>query len=294
MARAYSVRHEAHRDLKLDKDRDYQKGRDVAALQAAGERRLDARGMGRYAVAVDGVYGPATALMARKAIWALGAPLANVENVRTEHDPEHPQLEGVLPVWAQDLIRHPGRRTEEQLGRARDRRDELNPEPSRSGLVVVARDVHGVYRTGGYGEHTVVEWDVHHAAGPRPATMGEAIALIRSYDRSHAAKWRGGIGYHEIYDADGRIYAVRAPGAIGAHVALKNTGRYGVCFLDNFESRRPTAAQLRTLRARATEAPPAGLPDLRRLRGPYGHREVPGQSTACPGRYMLPHVQALR
>lgn len=151
---------------------------------------------------------------------------------------------------------------------------------------------HGFKRTSGYGALGPIRHvTVHHSAGPRPASMRQAVALIRSYDDQHTRLYGGGIGYHEIIDTQGRVYPVRSAQAKGAHTRLHNTQNYGISLLDNFDERRPTRAQLDTLAHRLTQPPPAGsgLPDLRR-ENIRGHYEWPDNSTACPGRFLKPHV----
>jgi len=156
-----------------------------------------------------------------------------------------------------------------------------------------------VYRTANSGPRPygalgpIVRCTVHHTAGPQPATYEQAVALIRGYDRQHLEQYGGGIGYHEMIDPAGRLFVVRDKLAKGAHTRLENAGNYGLNLLGNFETSEPTPAALKTLRRRLTEAPPKGLPDLRRVEV-RGHQEWPGQATACPGRNLLPEVRAIR
>lgn len=150
-----------------------------------------------------------------------------------------------------------------------------------------------VWRTGGYGSlGPIHDVTVHHDAGTRPTTFEAVRARIVNYDAMHTNLYGGGIGYHEIIDQDGRVWPVRSPQAKGAHTGRRNTSNYGICVLGNFETQEPTAEQLRTLRARLTQPPKDGLPDLRghRVRG---HQDWPGQNTACPGKNLKPHVRAL-
>lgn len=134
---------------------------------------------------------------------------------------------------------------------------------------------------------------VHHDAGVIRFTMDSVRKMIRAYDTQHMNQYGGGIGYHEIIDGRGRIWRTRSSSSKGAHVAGNNTNTYGIMLTGNFEERdTPTKAQLDTLHIRLTQAPPAGLPDLRNKK-PYGHKEIVNNS-ACPGRRLLPWVQEFR
>lgn len=137
---------------------------------------------------------------------------------------------------------------------------------------------------------------VHHDADV--ISPGYSLEFIRGkligYDRAHAAKWGGGIGYHEAIDPQGRIHQMRSRLAKGAHVGGFNSGNYGLMLLGNFELQSPTPEQLETLRHRLTQPPAPGLPDLRGKRV-RGHQDwpPPGGSTACPGKALVPHVKRL-
>lgn len=116
MARSWSVVAEPHRDLKVDL-RDPQRGEDVRALQAACLRRLDARGIHRT-FEIDGIFGPKTAAALDTAAHFLGALEETTERV-------------VFPIGAQQLVRYPGRRNDQQLQRAGDRMERLRRDRAR-------------------------------------------------------------------------------------------------------------------------------------------------------------------
>lgn len=196
---------------------------------------------------------------------------------------------GVVTASEARHIKKRAKRVDECLWYIERRKDQL---ASRSGLTVAR--AHGFYRTRGYGHMpSLTDVIVHHTAGPRPASMRETVALIRAYDAMHSRLYGGGIGYHELIDPQGRVYPTRAATAVGAHTARANTGRYGIAFLDNFDERKPTRAQLDTLHKRLRDRPPGGLPDLRGL-PVSGHRDwahlSPYNRTACPGAHLIPVV----
>lgn len=137
---------------------------------------------------------------------------------------------------------------------------------------------------------------VHHdAAIIRPDADMRFVALrLLAFDRQHTSQYGGGIGYHEAIDPAGRVWRTRMSYARGAHTGGQNTSNYGILVMGNFEVQDPTPAQLRTLRKRLVEMPPAGFPDLRG-KPVRGHRDWPGptNATACPGRSLIPHVKRL-
>lgn len=135
---------------------------------------------------------------------------------------------------------------------------------------------------------------VHHTAGSRPRTLAAEQAEMRSIQRQHMAGSRGepfnDIGYNDVIAPSGRILEGRGFGVRGAHTKGHNTRTIGVSLMGNLDNRRPTLRQraalvwyVRRMRARG-----AKIVDVK------GHCEMPGQSTACPGRYGMPLVKLAR
>lgn len=140
MARVYSRGSEPHRVLVLDRRRDWQRGEDVLALQHAVNRRLRARGLDHYLVRDDTAsYDESTALACRKAVWALGALLATVNQITTRV--AHGQ--GALSIGSQRLIRYPGSRVNAQLDRAEARHDAILAAAQRAGVRIGDNHVTG-------------------------------------------------------------------------------------------------------------------------------------------------------
>lgn len=139
---------------------------------------------------------------------------------------------------------------------------------------------------------------IHHG-GPVGAprwTFKTAAQTARSWQDYHmdVHGWND-IGYHYLMDALGRLYEGRPTAALGAHVALQNSNRVGIVLMQDGRFHGLTFQQRKTLRKlMRSEHERLGLPALRRLAkhpgdewGVFGHREVPGQSTECPGREIL-------
>lgn len=119
------------------------------------------------------------------------------------------------------------------------------------------------------------------------------ISAIKNIARHHSASVSGGWdsfwnfwhgtrgwgtgGYHEIILRDGSVQLCYDPHEITNGVANNNTGTFHICVVGNGQF---TEAQERTFYERCTM-------HLARFNLPIsavkGHREFPGQSTACPG-----------
>lgn len=134
---------------------------------------------------------------------------------------------------------------------------------------------------------------VHHDGLPpvalsSPAAVAGRIELIRA---GHRGRGWGDIGYHLVVDPLGNAWQGRPLVWQGAHVKNHNEGNIGILVLGNFESSRPTEAQLETLRRNLEMLGRFyGVP----ARSIYTHREWPGASTLCPGRHLQSRMDGVR
>lgn len=124
---------------------------------------------------------------------------------------------------------------------------------------------------------------VHHTAGGAPRTKLAEEQEMRAIQRLHqlGRGWND-IGYNYVIMPSGRVYEGRGFGIRGAHTANHNTGTIGVSFAGNYETHHPTTRQLiafRLLRARLRQ-------HGAKITAIKGHRQMPGQSTACPGKHL--------
>jgi hypothetical protein len=131
---------------------------------------------------------------------------------------------------------------------------------------------------------------VHHTAFATSGIGGTSFAAearhMRAIQRWHFERRFVTIGYHLVISPSGRVFAGRPLDRLGAHTLGFNTGSVGICLMGNFQLERPTRAALAALRDARTVLVPGGTSVPLR-----GHKEHPGHhSTACPGRYLLPHV----
>ncbi len=131
----------------------------------------------------------------------------------------------------------------------------------------------------------------HYTAGPRARNAAELAAEMRKDHGIHAAQGWGGLAYDYMVADDGTIGLGNPIRRKGAHVAGNNTGNVGIsCPATTGD--RPTEDQARSLRWLLANAHTRALPaehrspvDLRRLIL-LGHKEFPGNATACPGLFI--------
>ncbi|MBI5240909.1 MAG: N-acetylmuramoyl-L-alanine amidase, partial [Elusimicrobia bacterium] len=88
---------------------------------------------------------------------------------------------------------------------------------------------------GEYSVHLPDRLTMHHTAGRRPATYGEAAAEMRFIQDFHinGRGWTD-IGYHFVVSPTGEVFEGRPEGVRGAHVLNHNTGNLGVSFMGNY------------------------------------------------------------
>jgi N-acetylmuramoyl-L-alanine amidase len=153
-----------------------------------------------------------------------------------------------------------------------------------------ARPVNGSYAALGPLRSVVI-----HHGGPVGAprmTFKDAAQTCRDWQAYHQNTngWTD-IGYHYLVDGLGRMYRGRPVWAMGAHVLRQNTGRVGINFMQDGRYHRLTEQQRETLiklfrkKHKALDLP--AFADLVNHPGDdwgvFGHRQVPGQATECPG-----------
>lgn len=121
---------------------------------------------------------------------------------------------------------------------------------------------------------------IHHSASPDNQTPN----VIASY---HINKngW-GGIGYHFLIAKDGTVYYVGDISTARANVANLNEKVIGICLIGNFTSGRMPASEQLDSAHKLCSFFINDYPDLANIlswESVRGHKELPGQSTACPG-----------
>jgi N-acetylmuramoyl-L-alanine amidase len=92
--------------------------------------------------------------------------------------------------------------------------------------------------------------------------------------------WRD-VGYHYIIERDGKV--VKGRTGTGAHCKAggMNSKGIGIAMIGNMNNRKPTAAQYASMiELSAKLSKEHNIP----VKNILGHKEVPGASTACPGK----------
>lgn len=121
---------------------------------------------------------------------------------------------------------------------------------------------------------------IHHTAGPDTQTPTE----IANYHINNNG-W-GGIGYHFLISKDGIVYYVGDISTARANVANLNDQVIGICLIGNFtQGREPQSAQLDSAN-KLCDFFINNYPLLSNLDSwdkVRGHKDLPGQSTVCPG-----------
>ena len=121
---------------------------------------------------------------------------------------------------------------------------------------------------------------IHHSAGPDSQTADD----IANY-HINSNGW-GGIGYHFLIGKDGTVFYVGDISTARANVANLNEQVIGSCLIGNFTSgREPSSEQLDSAH-KLCDFFISSYPDLSNVTSwdsVRGHKELPGQSTTCPG-----------
>lgn len=255
----------------MDRD-DPQRGSDIWQLQLELNQRARARDLGQQ-VAVDGVYGPVTDALAHDVAYTYGAAQKFLDQAGFG--------EGL-----QRLVRFPGRRTPAQRAR-----DQLRRKPR---IITSAQlGLRFQYLWGQKG--TPFRGADHYTADSRAQTGDALVEKVKVYHRLHG----GGVAYEALFADDGTIVLGNPADRKGAAVAGQNSGMWNISHPGTTGDLIAPAA-LRSMRwylahAHTTQIPAAyrSPVDLRRAGFDWrGHREHPGQSTACPGD-MLPQYKEL-
>lgn len=162
----------------------------------------------------------------------------------------------------------------------------------------IGRDVWGAQYPAGSGSRSLpcTEAWLHHSVTstlPVTATVEQESVEMRRVERIGQTKFGQGFSYNLAAFPSGRLYVGCGVRRVGAHTGGRNTRALGVVLMGNYDV-MPLPAPLRAV-----------LPDLLRFafkegwidRAAFdgGHRDVPGASTACPGRHAyaaLPGINA--
>lgn len=127
---------------------------------------------------------------------------------------------------------------------------------------------------------------VHHTAGPKDQTW-QAIAQAHVTGRQWA-----GIGYH-VGIRRGAVSYLGDAGQARACCLDQNHRVLCVCLTGNYEADAVDQADADALRRVTAVVQKWAQATIGRQLSVKGHREVPGQQTACPGAHLLPLVHEI-
>lgn len=129
--------------------------------------------------------------------------------------------------------------------------------------------------------HTLV---VHHTAGAAPSKLADAKRQMREIERQHMDDngWSGP-GYNVVIDRAGRVWEARGLHLVGAHTLGHNTRTFGVSFMGNYETMELNRRQRIAYFALKRRLRLHGF----RFVAIRGHRQMPNQATACPGKNVM-------
>jgi hypothetical protein len=133
---------------------------------------------------------------------------------------------------------------------------------------------------------------VHHSVTPMLADPAQTVRDIQRGHLTHPKYDYSDIAYHELVDHRGDAWEGRGFDYRDGATWGQSGQSLSVCLLMNAEAMLPTAAMLDGLVNRIVAAARAG-----RLAAGFeilGHRDAPGNATACPGRHVhaaLPEVR---
>lgn len=109
---------------------------------------------------------------------------------------------------------------------------------------------------------------------------------MRLLDQIGQDRFGGGISYTWLIPPSGRIYEGHGVDRQGAHTGGRNDRARAICFIGNYDTHKPTAAQVRSAAWLLQESKRRGWLKAARLNG--GHRDV--KETACPGRHAYERI----
>ncbi|NCT91330.1 hypothetical protein GXB85_10250 [Cellulomonas sp. APG4] len=148
---------------------------------------------------------------------------------------------------------------------------------------------------------------VHHTAGTNTYSSSQVPAVLRGIQNFHVTgRGWSDIGYNFLVDRFGRLWEGRAGGILnttkGIHAAAFNGVTSGISVMGNFDqvgvssTIRNSLARLIAWKLAVHGVGASGTMVYNGTSYPVivGHRDVPGTSTACPGRYLYSALPTLR
>ncbi|MBK1785145.1 N-acetylmuramoyl-L-alanine amidase [Prauserella cavernicola] len=134
--------------------------------------------------------------------------------------------------------------------------------------------------------------DLQWVDADRDGVDDDEERAMRTLEDIGQDRFNGGISYTFLVMPSGRIYEGHGVGRQGAHTGGRNDIARAICFVGNYETHRPTQAQLRAAAWLLQHGKARGWWKAARLNG--GHQDL--KPTACPGKHAydaIDHINAL-
>ncbi|MES2209431.1 MAG: peptidoglycan recognition family protein [Chloroflexota bacterium] len=163
-------------------------------------------------------------------------------------------------------------------------------------MEIIGRKAWGARHDNGFGPAPVPAdrvW-LHHsvtASGAPNSSLAVDTLSVRQLEEIGQARFGRGISYTFAVCPSGRVFEGHSIDRQGAHTKNDNTRGRGIVLVGNYDVHTPTGPALDAV----AELLVRGA-DLGWWRRPYlagGHRDAPGASTACPGRYAYAAIGAI-
>lgn len=161
---------------------------------------------------------------------------------------------------------------------------------------IISRSTWGARHGTGWGNRSVgrlTKW-LHHSVTTHlsaSATLAQEYAQMRAIEGIGASRFgsKGGISYNFVVFPSGRIYEGCPIGRVGSHTQGYNTTGAGICLAGNYQTTKPTAAQIAAVAWLLGEGVRRGWWQQPLLTG--GHRDT--KSTACPGSAAYAQIRTI-
>jgi len=135
---------------------------------------------------------------------------------------------------------------------------------------------------------------LHHSVTAAPnesPPFGDDDAAVRTLEDIGQQRFGGGISYTFAITPSGRVYEGHGIDRRGAHTGGRNSVSRAICLIGNYEVSRPSQAMLDSVVELLREGVLRGWWSTPQLTG--GHRDAPGASTSCPGRFAHAAIPAI-
>lgn len=156
---------------------------------------------------------------------------------------------------------------------------------------IISRGEWGAEHDNGFRDRDLPAAEVwlHHSVTIAPDLLPpftDDLEAIRTLERIGEQRFGGGISYTWPITPAGLVFEGHSPHRSGSHTKDRNWLASAICFVGNYETSRPTEAQIRAAAWLLVHAKRKGWIRHARING--GHQQAPGQDpTGCPGRHAM-------